>query len=148
MNADRVFLATNSPQAQSYSNVHSRISAGFSRGDFGSKNGPERPFLSIVFRQLIDLKVVGATGFEPATSCSRSNENSRQFSWLIRNRHRLATRISRHAGKSLGSVGVGSPRCLAAIVRDGRDVVIAFLCARDDLTKLLYPGRGPGVTER
>ena len=75
-NSRREQFATNSPQAQSDSNVQSRISAGYSGADFGGKNGPEGPFLSIVFGQVIDLKVVGATGFEPATSCSRSNENA------------------------------------------------------------------------
>jgi len=37
---------------------------------FEAKSGPEGPFLSIVFRQVIDLKMVGMTGFEPATPCT------------------------------------------------------------------------------
>lgn len=37
---------------------------------FEAKNGLEEPFLSIVFRQVIDFKMVGMTGFEPATPCT------------------------------------------------------------------------------
>jgi hypothetical protein len=89
--AGRVILATNSPQALNDSNAHSRISAGFSAPDFYAKNGSEKPFLSIVFDQVIDFKMVGMTGFEPATPCTPCNYKLRNNNGLRSCRHRFAT---------------------------------------------------------
>lgn len=73
----REWLCRDLPQARHRAEIRKTENLGFMRvtseGPCGTKNGPEGPFLFIVFSQVIDLEVVGATGFEPAASCSRSN---------------------------------------------------------------------------
>jgi hypothetical protein len=93
----------NSPQTRHIADRNDSGNVGILRLTSGSifepKNGLEGSFLSIVFQQVIDFKMVGMTGFEPATPCTPCFSNYSGINEFEASRHRLATSFRCHRGK-------------------------------------------------